>query len=186
MKKKLKTMLCGERYSHSISVMNAAKELAQVHGADVRRAEIAGLLHDCMRDAGIEKLFLECKKHGIAASTIESSHPELLHSVVGAYVVEEEFGVTDPEVKDAIRRHTTGEAGMSTLSKIIFLSDYLDPEKGMGDRDEVLDMAMNDIDAAMLYVLEKKILYIIKKKALMHPETINARNDILMTLTRRG
>ena len=185
MKEKLRGMISEEKFSHSISVMNTARELARIHGADVRKAEVAGLLHDCMKGAGNEELLLACERFGIPVSEIERRHPKLLHSVVGSWVAEERFGVSDQEIKDAIRYHTTGAADMSGLSKVIYVADYIEPERELGGIDYIREEAKNDLDAAVLHVLENVILYVIKKKALIHPDTIHARNEILMKIKMR-
>ena len=185
MKEKLRGMLNEEKFSHSVSVMNVARELARIHAVDVRKAEVAGLLHDCMKGASNEELLSACVKHGITVSDIEQLHPKLLHSIVGAYEVEERFGVSDHEIKDAIRCHTTGAVGMSALSKIVYVADYIEPERDLHDIDYIRDEAKNDLDSAVLHVLDNVIIYVIKKKALIHPDTLYTRNEILNQLMMR-
>ena len=46
---------------------------------------------------------------------------------MGAYLAEKEAGITDPEILDAIRYHTSGRPGMTLLDKVIYVADYIEP-----------------------------------------------------------
>jgi predicted HD superfamily hydrolase involved in NAD metabolism len=183
----LKKWLKPKRYAHSINVMDTARRLAEIHGEDVEKAAVAGLLHDCMRDLGEDETFLACEKYGVFVPEIEREQPVLLHGALGSAAIGDIFGVNDVEISEAIKWHTTGYENMSKLSKIVFISDFIEPGRDLEGIERVRDEAKADIDHAMLDILDNTILYIVKKRALMHPDTISARNDILNKINlRRG
>jgi predicted HD superfamily hydrolase involved in NAD metabolism len=107
--------------------METAGKLAALHGADVRAAEVAGLLHDNARDLSGGELLALCPRFGIAPCEAERLMPCLLHGPVGAGLAKERFGIADERVADAIRWHTTGKADMAPLAKIIFVADAIEP-----------------------------------------------------------
>jgi len=189
MQEELKRHLNPKRYSHSVRVMETAVELAGVHGIDENKAAIAGLLHDCMRDVKGEELRLTCEKYGISSCgvyDVDKGNARLIHSALGAEAAEEYFGVCDSEIKEAIRRHTFGCAEMSELSKIVYVADYIEPGRKLEGIEKIAAEAREDLDAAMLTILNNTILYIIQKKAPLHPDTIEARNSILNKMSKPG
>ena len=181
----LKKMLGQKRFEHSLSVMGEAKRLAGIHGVDTEKAAVAGLLHDCMMDVEGKDVLLACEKYNVEVSEIERRQPELLHGALGAKAVKEIFGVSDAEIAEAIRRHTTGGAGICNLAlaKVVFVADYIEPGRRMEGVKQIRAEADRDLDSAMLLILENTIYYIIGKKAFIHPDSIDARNEILMRLS---
>ncbi|NLC69089.1 MAG: HD domain-containing protein [Clostridiaceae bacterium] len=184
MKEKLKRDLDTERYMHSINVMNTAVELAGYYAVDKRKAEIAGILHDCARGLSREGIFSTCIIAGIKVDEINKRQPKLLHGPVGAYLARVDYGIGDEEVLEAIKVHTTGKENMGMLDKIIFLADIIEPERDFQGVDRIREMAYMDIDRALMLAFDRIITHVLEKRELLHPDTINARNYILMYYTR--
>ena len=102
-----------------------------------------------------------CKKEGIRISDIEKGNTALLHSKAGSVLARTKYGVSDPEILDAIRFHTTGRPGMTLLEKIIFISDYIEPGRNSAPRlDEIRKMAFADIDEALRMILSDTLRYL--------------------------
>jgi len=180
MKLKLEGVLSHKRFVHSVNVMDTAVRLASVYGEDRERAAVAGLLHDCARDIKGEEVFRLCESFGIEVDEVARFQPELLHGPLGSRIAGAEYGITDKEILEAISCHTTGRSGMGMLDKIIFLADYIEPGRRFPGVEEVRETAANDIDRAMVMALDRTIKYVITKGGLLHPDTINARNSILV------
>lgn len=125
-KKYLKENLSSERYFHTLGVMQEAIELAKRYNADIKKAEIAGLLHDnakCMTKEDLRKFISENLPD---LDKNELKNYKTLHAPVGAYFAKEKFKISDPEIISAIRWHTLGRVNMTLLEKIVFLADKIE------------------------------------------------------------
>lgn len=179
-REKLKTLLNEKRFNHSIGVMNTAIELAKKYGADVDRARLAGLLHDCAKNLSDKKLIELAIKYNIELDEVLRNSPFLLHGPVGGYLLKDYFDINDEEIKHAVMIHSTGDKDMTTLDKIIFLADYIEPSR---DFDGVIDLriaAKDDLDKAVIMALNGTIKYVISNNLLLYKKTVIARNDMLI------
>ena len=172
-------MLGEERLEHSVNTSKIARKLAIKYDYDADRAEIAGLLHDCAKDLDYKTLKKMVLEYNIELDEITRKIPKLLHPLVGAVIAKEEFNIQDPVILKAIKAHSTGAAQMSLLDKIIYLSDKIEPLRNMSGVEEVRKMAEINLDRAVLMALDMGLLYLIGKNLLIHPVSIEARNNIL-------
>ncbi|MDF2524347.1 MAG: metal dependent phosphohydrolase [Clostridiales bacterium] len=179
MNEKLEKTLNFKRFVHSVNVMKTAVDLAHNYDIDADKAAVAGLLHDCARDVKGEKVFELCTRFGIKVDYITKSQPELLHGPIGAYLAKTEYQVEDPEIIGAIRCHTTGCEKMTILDKIIFIADYIEPNRNFPGIYEIRKEAYSDINRALVFALNRTIKFVMTKGALIHPDTINARNRLI-------
>ena len=127
MEYKLKKALDKERYIHTKGVEKTARKMAEIFGEDVEKAALAGLLHDCAKCLSLDKMLKAVRDYPI--DELMSKNKSLLHSAAGRCLAESVYGVTDPDVLEAIRWHTTGHAGMTRLEKIIYLADIIEPSR---------------------------------------------------------
>ena len=178
-KLKLKEMLGEERLEHSVNTSKIARKLAIKYNYDADKAEVAGLLHDCAKDLDYQTLEKMVLEYNIQLDEIVQKIPKLLHPLVGVVIAKREFNIQDPVILKAIKTHSTGAAQMSLLDKIIYLSDKIEPLRNMNGVEEVRKMAEIDLDRAVLMALDKGLLYLISKNLLIHPISIEARNNIL-------
>lgn len=157
MKKKLKN----KRYIHSVGVMYTAQNLAMRYGISLLYAGIAGILHDCAKEMDEEEQFQYCKKHDIEITDDEIMAPALLHSKVGAYIAREHYHIDDDSIISAIRFHTTGKQHMTRLEQIIYIADYIEPNrKQIPGLDIIRETVYIDIDKACTMVLDNTIKYL--------------------------
>ena len=160
-KKELKKVLTDKRYEHTLGVAYSAMCLAMVYDTDIKKAELAGLLHDnakCMSD---EKLLKKCKKHGLNMSEIEKEQPYLLHAKLGAFYAGEKYGVCDKDIISAVYYHTTGHPDMTMLEKIIFVADYIEPGRNKAHNlNEIRKLSFSDIDKAVYRITEDTLRYL--------------------------
>ncbi len=166
-KKNLKKHLTKERYQHTLGVAYTATAMAMKYNPDtsgsgfMRKAELAGLLHDCAKCMDNEKKLRICDENDISYSRFESEHPYLLHGKVGAYIARTKFEINDEDILQAITWHTTGRPDMSLLEKIIFIADYIEPSrKPVPELDLIRKLAFEDIDKAMEKILSNTLKYI--------------------------
>ena len=160
------------RFAHSLSVADTARKLADVHGEDPLRAEQAGLLHDCAKYYPLEKMQKIAAAHFLTDDKAFLESSALLHSVVGAQVAEELYGMTDPAVLDAIRFHNTGCAGMSRLAMCVCLADSIEPlRKGYPRLDKVRSLSEQSLERALLLSLEGTADYVKARGKYLHPRT---------------
>jgi len=170
--KSLKKELGKKRYHHTVGVMYTAASLAMRYKYDIDKAMLAGLLHDCAKYVDDKEKIKICKDNKITISDAENKSPALLHAKVGAYLAKKVYEVEDEEVLHAIKVHTTGEPNMSLLDKIIFVADYIEPDRNQAPRlDEIRKMAFIDIDDAMLMILSDTLNYLNQKNAVLDSTT---------------
>lgn len=143
---KLKTMLTPERFLHSLGVRDTAVRLAKIYGADEKKAEIAGLLHDNAKN--MDNIHERCVDLEVELDEFEERNPALIHAKLGAETAKCEFGVSDGEIVSAIRWHTIGKPDMSLLEKIVFVADLIEPGRKFPDVEKIREIAENSIDKA--------------------------------------
>ena len=171
-KKKLHKKLKKERYEHTIGVMYTAASLAMCYGADIQKALTAGLLHDCGKYCPPKEQIELCGKYDIALTESELDMPALIHAKLGAYLAEHKYGISDPEILDAIRYHTTGRPEMTMLEKIIYIADYIEPgRKEAPNLPEVRKLAFQDIDACLYLILKDSLAYLHTRNLAIDPMT---------------
>ena len=161
-----------KRYEHTLGVAYTATALAMRYGASLKDAELAGLLHDCAKCLTDEKRLAICEKHNISMNEIERRNPFLLHAKVGSYLAMDEFNVTNSDVINAILNHTTGRPGMSLLEKIIFVADYIEPNRKQAPNlSEVRKMAFIDLDNTLVVILKDILEYLESTEGEIDPMT---------------
>ena len=168
-------------YAHILRVEEIAAELAETHALDVEKVRTATLLHDLARAKRPEELLAMAKGFGEEVGPLEVRMPIFLHGPVAAGLARERYGVEDAEILEAVRAHTTGLAGMGPVARVVFLADKLDPVK---DRrypfnGRVRDLAASDLDAALLTFLDGDISGHLGRGGVVHPASVELRNELL-------
>ncbi|MCI8637941.1 MAG: HD domain-containing protein [Coprococcus sp.] len=164
MRRKVKKHLDKERYDHTIGVMHTAGCLAMRFGADMDKALVAGLLHDCAKCIPDDEKIALCKNYHLEISSAEKSNPGLLHAKLGALLAQKKYHINDKEILHAIQYHTTGCPAMTLLEKIIYIADFIEPgRREAPNLPAVRDLAFRDIDACLYRILEDSLTYLDKK-----------------------
>ena len=162
------------RYAHCVRVARMAERLARIHGADPRKARIAGMLHDLARLYSADRLLRECEERGIDVDDFSREHPVVLHAPLSARLAAEEFGVNDPEILSAIEKHTLGAAAMSALDCVLYLADGLEPGRQYDGREELARLAERDLGAAMHATIRSSLRYLTGRQLPIAPQTAAA------------
>lgn len=180
MKEKIKGYLTPCRYEHTLGVIEAAIKLASKYQVEENSAKIAALLHDCAKNKGEETLLRLAKENNIQLNEVEKMQPSLLHGPIGSVIAQKDFGIKNKDILNAIRYHTTGKKNMTTLEKIIYLSDYIERGRNFPGVEKLRIESKKDLDQALLLAFNQTIEYVLKKGSLLHVNTVKARNDIII------
>ena len=162
LRKAMESELNPKRYEHTLAVAYTAANLAMVHGEDTRNATIAGMLHAGAKCLPEKKLMSICKKNSLEISEIELHNPSaLLHAKAGSVLAHKKYGVNDEDILNAIKYHTTGRPNMSKLEKILYIADYIEPDrKHAPNLTQVRCMAYQDLDKTLLKILDDTLSYL--------------------------
>lgn len=171
-RKKVQKSQDDDRFEHTVGVMYTAAALAMRYGEDMERALTAGLLHDCAKGFSGEKKIKLCEKYGLPISDTERKNPGLLHAKLGAYLAEKEYDIEDTGILDAIICHTTGRPEMTLLDKILFIADYIEPNRNQAPNlDELRHLAFVDLDECLYAILAQQLGYLQSRKEAIDPMT---------------
>ncbi|WP_255448846.1 MULTISPECIES: bis(5'-nucleosyl)-tetraphosphatase (symmetrical) YqeK [Selenomonas] len=185
MKEELAKRLKPGRFAHSVGVSETAVFLAERFGVDKQQARVAGLLHDCAREFANEDMIDEAQKRNIVIGPVEQAMPLLLHAYIGAKRVREIYQVEDAEVEQAIWRHTVGGSKMTDLDKIIWFADMIEPGRDYPGVEKLRQLAAEaPLDDMMLAGFSQSIQFVVAKGHLIHPDTVLARNELLLKKIR--
>lgn len=158
---KLKKVLSEKRYEHTLGVSFTASCLAMKYGFDINKARLAGLLHDCAKYMDDEELINACETNGLPISETERKSPYLLHGKVGAFMAHKKYDIDDEDILNSVSFHTTGRAGMSLLEKIIFVSDYIEPQRSEDPNLELIrKCAFENLDECILMIYKDTFEYL--------------------------
>jgi len=177
---KLRMQLSEKRYIHSLGVSQTAVQLARRFGADLQKAALAGVLHDCARNFPEDRLIYHAEKLGLAIDPVERHTPVLLHAKLGSLLAVSEYGVDDKEICRAIALHTTGGSKMTLLDKIIYLADFIEPMRSFPGVEELRMLAEEGLDKALLAAYNQSVIHILHNGGLLHPDTVTGRNELVM------
>ena len=181
-KEDLKNTLSERRYIHSLGVMEMAVELAQIYNVDEKKAELAGLLHDNAKEMTPEELLKYVDDNNIKISEVERINTKILHGKIGADIAKKKYGVSK-EIQEAIEYHTTTNPNMTTLDKIVFVADKIELNRKSENFDIEFErkLAKENLDKAVLVILDNTTKYLIDNNKLLVMESIETRNKLLIS-----
>ena len=167
------SLLKANRVAHVLGCRDMAVELAKRWGADVTDAARAGLLHDITKAIDGPLQLTLCSEYGTMLNDFSRRYPKTLHALTGSLVADRIFGEKEAVV-NAIRHHTTGKANMSLLEKIIYIADYVEPNRTIAGVDQLRHLAFTDLDAALKKGLQMTVSYLNEQGSEVSPESREA------------
>ena len=173
LEKAVVALLKPNRVAHVLGCRDAAVDLAKYYGVNQTHAARAALLHDVTKALDGPLQLTLCREYGIVLDDFSFQNPKTLHALTGSLVAERIFG-EDPAVVAAIRSHTTGKADMNLLEKIIYVADYMEPNRDFDGVDQMRRLAYEDITAALRMGLEMTMALLEQQKKTISPETRQA------------
>lgn len=167
------------RYKHSKNVAKEAVRLAKKYGADVEKAEIAGILHDVTKEASADEQLDVIKRAGIELTELEKNSQKLWHAISGSAYIQVELDITDPEIINAVRYHTTGRAGMSLLEKVVFVADFTSADRDYDGVEKMRKAADKSLDDAVMEGMAFTVADLAERKLTIAPDTFEGYNEIV-------
>lgn len=172
---KVANQMSNHRFQHVLRVEKKALELARRYHINLEQASIAALVHDYAKERDDGEMINLIKSQDFSKELLEYGNP-IWHGIVGAYIIEEELGITDQDILDAVRLHTTGAANMSELSKLIYVADYIEEGRDFPGVDEARRLSEIDLDEAVKFEAYQTLNYLLKRKQRIYPKSIETYN----------
>ena len=177
--KDVKKYMSEKRYTHSLSVMKRIEELAKIYGVDIETAKKVGIAHDIAKEMTEEESFKYAKENDIYLDELEKEVPYLLHGKIGADMTKKLYGFTE-NMQKAIMYHTTGNPEMDMLANKTEENRKFDDF----DIEYEREFANQNIDGAIIFMLEEGIKSHLNKKKLIHPDSLITRNTLLIEMKK--
>ena len=165
--------LKAKRIPHVLGTEQTAKALAEKYGADVEKARFAALLHDATKRLSMAEQLALCEHYHIALDELEQHALKLLHAKTGAALARDVFGADD-EVYNAILWHTTGKANMTVLEKVLYLADYIEPNRDFDGVDDLRKAVWEDLDRGLAMGLAMTVEEMKERGNPVHYNTLEA------------
>ncbi|MCD8026302.1 MAG: bis(5'-nucleosyl)-tetraphosphatase (symmetrical) YqeK [Clostridiales bacterium] len=179
-KKLVKANMSEYRYTHCLNVSKEAVRLAQKYGCDAQRAAVAGILHDITKEVSKDEQLQIMNDSGIILDDIQKNTPKLWHGISGSAYIKDKLKITDEDILNAVRYHTTGRANMTLLEKIIFIADFTSEERTYSGVDTMRKLAEKSLEEAMLFGLKFTLKDLSKREMTIHPDALACYNEIVM------
>lgn len=167
------SLLNPNRVAHVLGCRDTAVELAKRWGADVTDAARAGILHDITKALDGPLQLTLCEAYGKILSDFSRKYPKTLHALTGSLVAERIFGENEAVVS-AIRYHTTGKAGMNLLETIVYVADYMEPNRDFPGVEKLRTLAFTDLPSALKLGLEMTMEHLKRQGSEVSPESREA------------
>lgn len=154
------------RFVHTLGVAATAAALAERYGADMEKADTAGILHDCAKYKSTDEMEHMLRSEGYSISPLEKGNGALLHAKAGSVMAKKQFGIEDEEILGAIAWHTTGKPDMTLLEKILYVADYIEPGRNQAPNlEKIRVVSFENLDRALCMILKDTLDYLDKSGA---------------------
>lgn len=155
----IQQMVKPSRYEHCLSTAEMAERMCNEYGENPRLGYLTGLVHDICKDFDEKKLLALAKQDGEPISDIEMDKKSLLHGRAAAVLLETEYEIDNKNLLEAVKNHTFGAPGMSTLGKILYAADKIEPTRPHITEERIESLFAMELDDFILSVLEEALEY---------------------------
>ena len=170
---KLKRTISLHRWHHTLGVADTAERLAARFGVNPKKARLAALLHDCAKSLPYGEMRKLVSENVPDTDELELDAEPVLHAPAGMVLASRDYGVRDPEILQAIRRHTLGGDDMTAMDALIYVSDFIEPgRRTFPGLEQVRALAESDIFAAMRLSAKLSSDYLFSRGKEPHPRTL--------------
>lgn len=163
------------RFNHCVRVSETARKLAELNDYDPEKAALAGFVHDYAKQVPVET-YIEVIKSQNFDQDLLNWNRAIWHGIVGSYFIKKDLGITDPEILQAVYRHTTADVEMTTLDKIVFMADFIEPGRDFEGVEEAREITYANLDDGVGYQLAHTLEFLIEKRNKIYPRTLEAYN----------
>lgn len=172
---KEKSNMTADRFEHCIGVSKTARKLAELNHYDVDKAALAGFIHDYAKQVAVDEYREVIKTQGFDQDLLNWNR-SIWHGIVGTYFIQRDLEINDPEILTAVRKHTTADVEMTTLDKIVFMADYIEPGRSFPGVEEARKITYANINQGVGYQLAHTLKFLIDKRNKIYPRTLDAYN----------
>ncbi|WP_427859774.1 bis(5'-nucleosyl)-tetraphosphatase (symmetrical) YqeK [Liquorilactobacillus sicerae] len=173
---KVKQSVKEKRYQHILGVEQTAVKLAEINQFDLEKASVAGLVHDYAKERTAAEFKVAIKQHQLDPDLLNWGN-FIWHGVVGAEIIRDELRITDEEILNAVRRHTVGAVEMTTLDKLIYVADFVEPSRDFPDVEFARSLAYADLDQAVRFETKHTLQYLLNANQTVYPRAIDTYNQ---------
>lgn len=164
-----------KRYIHTLGVEQTAVELAKRFGESTEKASIAAILHDLAKFEPEEQMRELVLAHHLG-DDLTSWGGEIMHGPIAAWRAKTELAISDEDVLNAMRYHTTGRANMSRLEQIIYIADMIEPNRKFDGVEQLREYAKQDVTMAMKACIKHSISFLIETEQPVHEQSVKCYN----------
>jgi predicted HD superfamily hydrolase involved in NAD metabolism len=175
----IENILGKQRYQHTKYVLKAASKLAKKLNLDQKKVKTAALLHDIAKSKNTEELKLILKNSQWNIDELEASIVPILHAPAGAVIAEQEFGIEDQEVLEAIRYHTLGHPAMGKIAQVIYAADFISEDRQISTLNKIRKEIERDFESGLYLITTNVIKYQLEQDNFIHPYSNDLRNKLL-------
>ncbi|CCI86112.1 bis(5'-nucleosyl)-tetraphosphatase (symmetrical) YqeK [Lactobacillus gigeriorum] len=163
------------RFQHCVRVSETARKLAELNNYDPDKAALAGFVHDYAKQVPVEEYIKVIKTKNFDQDLLNWSRA-IWHGIIGTYFIQHDLRIDDPEIIQAVNRHTTADVEMTTLDKIVYMADYIEPGRDFPGVEEARKITYKNLDAGVGYQLAHTLEYLIEHRSKIYPRTLEAYN----------
>lgn len=182
--------ISGKRLLHTLSVEAEAEALGKAFGlseTEIYKLRCSALLHDLTKEKKLDAQIELCNRFGIPYTDEDVRSPKVFHAFTGAFLARELFpNLVDEVIFDGIKYHTTGRENMTLFEKIIYLADYIEPQRTFDDCVKLRELFYSvekpdaeHLDKVLLVSFDMTLRCLIEENAPMHSATVRARNFLV-------
>lgn len=164
-----------KRFQHCVRVSETSRQLARLNNYDEEKAALAGFVHDYAKQIPVEEYIKVIKEQDFDPDLLNWNRA-IWHGIVGTYFIERDLKIRDPEILTAVNRHTTGDIKMTTLDKIVYMADYIEPGRDFSGVDEARKITLADLDKGVGYQLAHTLEFLIEQRNRIYPRTLASYN----------
>ena len=163
---RVRSVLPEKRWRHTCGVVETGLRMGEPLGIPAEKVFVSCLLHDCMK-------YAETAHAGVPADAVGT---KVMHAFNGAEEAKIAYGVEDEDVLDAIRYHTTGRAGMSTLEKLVYVADMIEPNRTFDGVEHLREVTFKDLDEGFRLCLRRSYEVLLERGKPIYHLTVECYN----------
>lgn len=163
------------RFEHCQRVEQMSIKLAKMYGVDPERAGIAGLVHDYAKQRPAKDFIKAIKKYKMDPILLQYGNP-IWHGMVGWHFVQNELGINDAEILDAVKYHTVGNRYMTKLQQIVYMADYIEMGRDFPGVDLARKITFKNLQKGVAYQTKHTLEYLIQNNQNVFPKMLDTYN----------
>lgn len=175
----LKQRITSKRLEHVLRVEKTALELATLYNISLEKTSISALMHDYAKDMNEQEMLRLAKKQWDYPE-LSKANGNIWHGFAAATIARETYGVIDEEILEAIAAHTIGWYKMSILTQIIFIADYVEPERNFPGVEYARTLAYQNIDKAVGYKMTTTMKHLMDEEKILFLPTVEFYNQWIL------